>query len=151
MFFLITLPLYYQLGLSQRWENNFLVPEEEEEEVAKSFTLSNCWVCRGQGGYEEWPWVASPVEPTWWVSTLSAVHNGTGFWDEEESPWQLNFSERGINCLNRTGDVYVRKSVCDWTLSLGLERWIPRALLTIVLNIEAAGIKCMLISLRVAG
>lgn len=119
MFLLIILR---QLGLGQWWENCFLVLGEE---VAKPFNFSNCWVCRGPGGSEEWPWVASPVEPKWWVNTLSEVYNGTGFWDEEGSPWQLHCSGRGIYCLNRTAGVYMGKGVCDWTLSLGLDCWTP--------------------------
>lgn len=71
--------------------------------MAQAFNLSNCWVCGGPRGTESWPWVAGPVEPKWWVSNLSEVHNGTQFCKEEEGPWQLHLSEQGIHCLNRTG------------------------------------------------
>nr|XP_038027767.1 uncharacterized protein LOC113842184 [Anas platyrhynchos] len=98
--------------------NNFFILGEE---VAKAFNLSNCWVCGGPGEAESWPWVAGPVEPKWWVSNLSEVHDGTQFWKEEEDPWQLHSSRKGIYCLNRTGTVKVGESICKWTLSPGYE------------------------------
>lgn len=62
---------------SQEWEKRFLTLGQE---IAKTFNLSNCWVCGSPGGAEDWPWVAQPVQPKWWVSPLSIVHKETGFW-----------------------------------------------------------------------
>ncbi|XP_034627589.1 endogenous retrovirus group 3 member 1 Env polyprotein-like [Trachemys scripta elegans] len=102
------------------WENRFL---QLGETIAGSFNLSNCWVCGGPGDWNEWPWVAQPVPAKWWISNLSIVHKGTEVWDEDSSPWRLYSSEMGILCLNRTKQegVYVGKSQCDWTLSLGFD------------------------------
>ena len=118
MLYFLVLFLQGQLGHGQEWRNNFFTLGEE---VAKAFNLSNCWICGGPGGTESWPWVAGPVEPKWWVSNLSEVHNGTQFWKEEGGPWQLHSSARGVYCLNRTGTVAVGKSICSWTLSPGYD------------------------------
>lgn len=120
MFFLIILPLYCQLGWGQKWDNNFLTLRS-----SRNLYLSNCLVCGGPGRSENWPWVASPVKPKWWVSALSVDHNGIGFWGEEGSPWWLHSSEKGIYCLNKAGSIHMGESICDWTLSLGLDCWTP--------------------------
>ncbi|KAG6937984.1 hypothetical protein G0U57_007833 [Chelydra serpentina] len=106
------------------WENRFL---QLGETIANSFNLSNCWVCGGPGELNEWPWVAQPVQPKWWLSTLSIVHDGMGVWTEDSSPWQLYSSGMGILCLNRTRreGVYLGESKCDWTLSPGFDCWDP--------------------------
>nr|XP_012964127.2 uncharacterized protein LOC106020099 [Anas platyrhynchos]XP_012964128.2 uncharacterized protein LOC106020099 [Anas platyrhynchos] len=118
MLYILVLFLQGQLSHGQERRNNFFILGEE---VAKAFNLSNCWVCGGPGGDESWPWVAGPVEPKWWVSNLSEVHNGTQFWKEEGGLWQLHSSDRGMYCLNRTGTVAVGKSICNWTLSPGYD------------------------------
>ncbi|XP_039383120.1 uncharacterized protein LOC120399180 [Mauremys reevesii] len=109
------------------WENTFL---ELGETIAKSFNLSNCWVCGGPGDLNEWPWVAQPVQPKWWVSNLSMVRNGTELWAQDSSPWRLYSSGMGILCLNRTKPkgVYVGESQCEWTLSPGFDCWDPNCL-----------------------
>lgn len=62
--------MYGQLSLGQEWENQFAALGEE---VAEVFNLSNCWLCGGPGGSEEWPWLASPAEPKWWVNARATV------------------------------------------------------------------------------
>ena len=95
--------------------------------VASVFNLINGWVCGGPGGFEDWPWLAQPVQPKWWVSNLSTVHNGTVFWTEDAGPWQLHFPGKGIYCLNRTKERGVRvwESVCEWALSPGFDCYDP--------------------------
>ncbi|KAG6928004.1 endogenous retrovirus group 3 member 1, partial [Chelydra serpentina] len=106
------------------WENRFI---QLGESIVNSFNLSNCWVCGGPGDWNEWPWVAQPVQPKWWVSNLSIVHDGTEIWTEDSSPWRLYSSGMGIFCLNRTRreGVYIGESKCDWTLSLGFDCYDP--------------------------
>ncbi|KAG6933243.1 endogenous retrovirus group 3 member 1 [Chelydra serpentina] len=81
------------------WENSFL---QLGELIADSFNLTNCWVCGGPGELNEWPWVAQPIQPKWWLSSLSIVHKGTERWTENQGPWRLYSAGIGVFCLNRT-------------------------------------------------
>uniref|UniRef100_A0A8C8RIR2 Uncharacterized protein n=1 Tax=Pelusios castaneus TaxID=367368 RepID=A0A8C8RIR2_9SAUR len=116
--------LFFSLCLQHcyGWENTFI---ELGETIADSFNLSNCWVCGGPGDLNEWPWVAQPVQPKWWVSNLSMVRNGTELWAQDSSPWRLYSSGMGVLCLNRTKQdgVHVGQSKCEWTLSPGFDCW----------------------------
>ncbi|XP_030432327.1 uncharacterized protein LOC115658016 [Gopherus evgoodei] len=112
----LLLYIHYNYG----WENRFM---QLGEIIANSFNLSNCWICGGPGELDKWPWVAQPVQPKWWISNLSIVHNGTGIWTADSSPWRLYSSAMGFLCLNRTRQegVYLGTSTCEWTLALGFD------------------------------
>ncbi|XP_074667177.1 syncytin-2-like [Strix aluco] len=117
---LVLLIICYHFNQIANWENRFL---SLGETIASIFDLRNCWVCGSPAGFEDWPWIAQPVSPKWWISTRSDVNDTTGFWTDDSDPWRLHFPGKGLYCLNRTREhgVQVGKSVCEWTLSLGFD------------------------------
>ncbi|XP_030423775.1 endogenous retrovirus group 3 member 1 Env polyprotein-like [Gopherus evgoodei] len=116
--------LLCMFSYSYGWENRFM---QLGEIIADSFNLTNCWVCGGPGELNDWPWVAQPVQPKWWLSSLSIVHKETGRWTEDHGPWRLYSAGVGVFCLNRTRHEgrYMGESKCEWTLSLGFDCWDP--------------------------
>ncbi|XP_039179301.1 endogenous retrovirus group 3 member 1 Env polyprotein-like [Crotalus tigris] len=98
-----------EIDISEKASNLFM---DMAEDIAKTLTIKNCFICGGTNMGQQWPWEALEADPVI-LNNMTKQRNITGrSGNDQQIIWTLSTNLVGKNCFKRNGTKKVGDLIC---------------------------------------